>query len=171
MTPIASRSLCATNAVAPAMSAPSAAAPPSLTFGVNGPIRRAPMPNWSAAALQRRPPGGRHPGVARAGEVDQVPVPERGEVRHDLAAALDVVEDDAGQAGQLPAHQYDGRWAAIWRRFSSGSRLAASTNPSTAGDSRWICSYSTRGDSSALTRSSVYSETRARISAPRISSK
>ena len=50
MTPMASRSLWATTAVASALTAPSAAAPPPLTFGVNGPIRVAPIPNWSAAA-------------------------------------------------------------------------------------------------------------------------
>ena len=32
---------------------------------------------------------------------------ERRQVRDDLATALDVVEDDAGQAGQLAADQHD----------------------------------------------------------------
>ncbi len=49
MTPIASRSLWATIAVAPSLTAPSAAAPPWATLGVNGPMRRTPMPTWSAA--------------------------------------------------------------------------------------------------------------------------
>ena len=33
---------------------------------------------------------------------------QRGEVRHDLAATLHVVQHDAGEAGQLAAHQDDG---------------------------------------------------------------
>ena len=52
MTPIASRSLWATIADAPSFRAPSAAAPPWLTFGVNGPIRRAVVPAPSAASFR-----------------------------------------------------------------------------------------------------------------------
>ena len=107
MTPMASRSLWATIAVAPSLTAPSAAAPPWLTLGVNGPMRRAPMPDLLGGRLQRGPAGGGHPGVAGTGEVDEVAVTERGQVRDDLAAPLDVVEDHAGQARQLAADQHD----------------------------------------------------------------
>ena len=65
----------------------------------------------------------------------------------------------------------NGRCVEIWSRFSSGRRLAARTKPSTEGTRRWIWSYSILGDSSALTRTSVYSEAFALCSAPRISSK
>ena len=107
MTPIASRSLCATIAEAPALRAPSAAAPPWLTFGVKGPIRRAlsrPVPRLP----QGGPAGGRHPGVGGAGQVDELAVAERGEVGDDLPAPLDVVEHDAGEPGHLPAHEDHG---------------------------------------------------------------
>ena len=107
MTPIASRSLWATTAVAPALTAPSAAAPPWVTLGVNGPEPHGAHADLLGRRLERRPASGGHPGVARTGEVEEVPVTERGQVRDDLAAALDVVEDHAGQARELAADQHD----------------------------------------------------------------
>jgi hypothetical protein len=57
---------------------------------------------------QRRPPGLGHPGVLRTGEVDQATMSQRGEVLHDLATPLCVIEDDAGETLELAAHQHDG---------------------------------------------------------------
>ena len=110
--------------------------------------------------------------LRRTGQVDELAVAERGQVGHDLPTPLDVVEHHAGEAGQLAAHEDDGALGSDLPQVLVGQPARGQHEPvDGAGASRWICSHSTRGDSSALTSSSVYSETRARISAPRISSK
>ena len=97
---------------------------------------------------------------------------QRGEVLYDLVTPLDVVEDHAGQAGELTADQHD---RALDRDLvqvlvgqpAGGEHEAVDRGGPAAGPGP----TRSRGDSSALTSTRVYSEAFARCSAPRISSK